>query len=109
VVVNVCPAAVTVASPDRVWNVLAAPDRFGEWVDATFVRAEPPGSARAGQRIVMSAPSLGRRWPVTIEVEGLDPQRRWIQLLVHLPFGVTNQERVTLTETEAGGTLLRFN
>jgi Activator of Hsp90 ATPase homolog 1-like protein len=108
-VVNVCPAAVTVASPARVWGVLTKPDRFGEWVDARFLRAEPPGPARAGQRIVMSAPSLGRRWPVTIDVESMDPQRRWIELLVRLPFGVTNQERVTLTETEAGGTLVRFN
>ena len=29
-IVNVCPAAVTPASPDQVWHVLTAPERFGE-------------------------------------------------------------------------------
>jgi uncharacterized protein YndB with AHSA1/START domain len=108
-VVNVCPAAVTSAPPDRVWRVLTNPEGFGEWVDATFVSADPPGSAKPGQIIRMSAPSLGRRWPVSIEVVDVDPQSRWIDFLVRLPFGVENHERVTLTETTNGGTLVRFN
>ena len=108
-IVNVCPAAVTSASPDRVWKVLSTPERFGEWLDAKFVSAGPPGPATPGQTIHVSAPSLGRSWPVTIEVRNLDPQRRWIDLLAHLPFGIDNHERVTLTETKEGGTLVRFN
>ena len=108
-VVNVCPAAVTKTSLDRVWGVLIAPERFGEWQDARFVSAEPPGSVRAGQRITLSAPSLGREWPVSIAVVGVDPSSRWIDLVVRLPFGIVNHERVTLTPTEAGGTLVRFN
>src|SRR5438094_1222575 len=31
VIVNVCPAAVTPASPERIWTVLTTPERFGEW------------------------------------------------------------------------------
>ena len=108
-IVNVCPAAVTSASPDRVWKVLTTPERLGEWLDAIFESASPPGAVRPGQRIKLSAPSLGRRWPVVIEVGDLDPQSRWIDLLVHLPFGIDNHEHVTLTETKAGGTLIRFN
>jgi len=108
-VINVCPAAVTSASPDRVWRVLTTPERFGEWQDATFVSASPPGVIKAGQVIKLSARSMGRRWPVTIEVGDVDPQRRWVDLLVRLPFGIDNHERVTLTETKDGGTLVRFN
>ena len=108
-VVNVCPAAVTTAPPERVWRVLTTPERFGEWLDAAFVSAEPPGPAKAGQRVKLTAPSLGPRWPVMIEVVDLDPQSRWIDLRAHLPFGIVNHERVTLAETEAGGTLVRFN
>jgi uncharacterized protein YndB with AHSA1/START domain len=48
-IVNVCPAAVTSASPDRVWEVLTTPERFGEWLDAEFISANPPGPARPGQ------------------------------------------------------------
>ena len=46
---------------------------------------------------------------MTIEVREMDPQSRWIDLLVHLPFGVNNHEHVTLTQTKEGGTLVRFN
>ncbi len=86
-----------------------APERFGEWTDATFVKAEPRGTVRQGQVIHLTAPSLGRSWPVTIMVRDLDPQRRWLDLLVRLPFGVENHEHVTLTETPAKGTLVRLN
>jgi ligand-binding SRPBCC domain-containing protein len=108
-IVNVCPAAVTSALPDRVWSVLTTPERLGEWADAEFVRAEPTGPMRAGQKIWLEAPEFGRRWPVTIDVGELDPGRRWIDLRVRLPFGVVNHEHITLAETEAGGTLVRFN
>lgn len=99
----------TSAAPDRVWKVLTTIERFGDWNDATFVSAEPPGPIAPGQVIHLAAPALGRKWALTIEVGEVDPQRRWIDLLIHLPFGVDNHERVTLTQTDAGGTLVRFN
>jgi ligand-binding SRPBCC domain-containing protein len=108
-VVNVCPAAVTSAPPESVWRVLTTPERFSEWNDATFVSAEPPGPLKPGQTLHLTAPALGRKWPVTIEVRDMDPQSRWIDFLVHLPFAVDNHEHVTLTETKEGGTLVRFN
>jgi uncharacterized protein YndB with AHSA1/START domain len=108
-VVNVCPAGVTSASPDRVWTVLTTPERFGEWQGAAFVSSDPPGPVRAGQTIHLTAHGLGRRWPVSIDVVEVDPQRRWIDLKVHLPLGIDNHEHVTLTETKEGGTLVRFN
>jgi ligand-binding SRPBCC domain-containing protein len=108
-IVNVCPAATTSASPERVWSVLTTPARFGEWMDARFVLAEPPGPVRAGQVIHLSAPALGRRWPVRIDVRGVDPRHRWLDLVVHVPFGIENHEHVTLSDMKGGGTLVRFN
>lgn len=108
-IVNVCPASVTHAAPDRVWSVLSAPERFGEWTDATFLSSDPVGPVRPGQTIHLTAPSFGRSWPVDIAVRDVDPQRRWIDLVVRLPFGVDNHEHLTLTETAEGGTLVRFN
>ena len=108
-VVNVCPAATSKAPPERFWTILTATDRLGEWVDARFVSAEPPGPAQPGQVIRMSAPELGRQWPVRIEVGEMDPGRMWIDYVAHLPFGIANHEHLTLTETPEGGTLIRFN
>ena len=108
-IVSACPAAVTRASPDRVWNVLAAPERFGEWTDAVYRSADPPGPVKPGQTIHLTAASFGRNWPVEIMVGEMDPQRRWIDLVAHLPFGADNHEHLTLTETSSRGTLIRFN
>jgi len=108
-VVNVCPAAVTRVSPDRVWTVLTSPEHFDAWMDATFVSADPTGPVKPGQTIHLSALGLRRRWPVSMDVVDMDPHRRWIDLVVHLPLGVDNHEHVTLTETKDGGTLVRFN
>ena len=108
-IVNVCPAAVSSASPDAIWSVLTNPQKFEEWADARFVSASPPGSVTPGQVIHLAAPELGRDWPVRIDVLDIDPQHRWIDLLVHLPFGVQNHEHITLTQTQEGGTLVRLN
>lgn len=108
-IVNVCPAGTTSAPADCVWAVLTTPERFEEWQDAKFVSADPPGGVKPGQTIHLKALGLGRSWPVSIEVGDIDQQHRWIDLLVRLPFGIDNHERVTLTQTEAGGTLVRFN
>ena len=108
-IVNVCPAATSSAPPDRIWSVLTAVEKFEEWQGARFVSAEPPGPVRPGQAVNLSAKGFGRWWPVRIDVGEMDPQRRWIDLVVHVPFGVVNHERVTLTETSEHGTLVRFN
>ena len=108
-VINVCPAATSKAPPDRFWSVLTKPEEFGRWTDARFVRADPAGPVKTGQAIHLAARFAGRDWPVRIDVGPMDPARRWIDLVVHLPFGVANHEHLTLAETAEGGSLVRFN
>ena len=86
-----------------------ATDRYGEWTDARFVRAVPPGPATRGQVVVFAAPVLGRALRFTITIEDLDPKHRWIDMLVRLPFSIDNHEHMTLTDTKEGGTFIRFN
>ena len=97
------------APPDRIWSVLTAPERVHEWNDASFVRANPPGPMTAGQAIDLTAPGFGRSWPVRFDIGDVDPQKRWVDIVVHLPLGLVNHERITLTQTPEGGTLVRFN
>lgn len=108
-IVNVCPAATSKAPPEKIWSVLTTPERFEEWQDGRFVSSNPPGGVQTGQVINLKARGFGREWPVRIDVGKIDPSHRWIDLVVHLPFGITNQEHVTLTETPQGGTLVRLN
>jgi hypothetical protein len=109
VIVNVCPAGRSTASPDRIWSVLSSPVKFEVWQGARFVSAEPPGDVQGGQAINLSARGLGRWWPVRIDVREVDPQHRWIDWVARLPLGIANFQRTTLTETPEGGTLVRFN
>lgn len=108
-IVNVCPAAVSKAPPDRIWTVLTDPARIHEWNDATFLSASPAGVMTAGQVINLSAPGFGRNWHVRFDVRDVDPRKRSLDVVVHLPLGIDNHERITLTETPEGGTLVRFN
>lgn len=107
-IVNVCPAGVARVPPDRVWGAIASFERWPEWADAVVASVEPPGPIRKGQHVRMHAPRL-RFLQFTIDVGDIDPQRRWIDLVARFPFGITNFEHLTLTETEQGGTLVRFN
>lgn len=107
-IVNVCPAGVARVPPDRVWGAIANIDRWREWTDAVVASVEPPGPAQKGQHVRLHAPRL-RFLRFTIDVDDVDPQRRWIDLVVRLPFGITNFEHLTLTETKEGATLVRFN
>jgi hypothetical protein len=109
VIVNVCPAAVTTASPERVWQVITNLERDEEWLDVKVVSAQPPGVMTPGQIIKLGGPVLGLKFYLTMEVGDTDPQRRWVDLLVRLPLGIENHEHLTLTPTDEGGTLIRFN
>ena len=107
-IVNVCPAATTSASPDLVWKVITDLDRWREWTDAVVAEAEPLGAVQPGQHVRLHAPRLNFL-KFTIDIGDIDPQHRWIELVARFPFGIVNYERLTLTETEEGGTLVRFN
>lgn len=108
-IVNVCPAATSKAPPDRFWSMLTAPERVGDWAGAAFIRADPPGPMRPGQTVRLAARAFGRGWPLTMEVREVDRERRSIDVLVALPFGIENHEHLTLTATPEGGTLVRLN
>ena len=108
-IVNVCPAAVSKAPPERIWSVLTTPEHFEEWSGAHVVSAVPPSAMTPGQTITLSAPGFGRWLQFRIQVRDMDPQHRWVDLVVYFPFGITNHEHITLTSTKEGGTLVRFN
>ena len=108
-IVNVCPAATSKAPPDRFWEIVVDPKAYELWADAQFVSSQPPGPVTAGTVLKMIAPGFGREWPVRLEITGLDANRRWIDIVVQLPFGIANHEHLTLTEMPDGGTLIRFN
>jgi hypothetical protein len=106
--VSVCPVAVVEAQVERVWDLLTSPERFDSWADATLVSAEPPGRARAGQRLRLVTSALGHAFRVDINVLEVDSERRRLHLLIHLPFGLVNDETITMAPADEDRTLVRF-
>lgn len=105
---SVCPSAVVEAPVERVWELLTRPEGFDLWVDAVVVAAEPEGPVRPGSRLHLVTRALGWRFAVTIEVREVDAERRRLRFLVELPFGMMNDEVVTMADSGDGGTLVRF-
>ena len=104
---SVCPSAVVAAPVGRVWDLLTSPEGFDTWADATLVAAEPHGAAQPGQQIHLVTGALGLKFAVTIDVLDVDAQSHRLRFLVHLPFGVVNDETVTMADT-GEETLVRF-
>jgi len=105
---SVCPSAVVAAPVDRVWDLLTRPEGFDKWADATLVSAEPDGAAQPGQKVHLVTGALGLKFAVTIDVLDIDRENHRLHFLVHLPFGVVNDETVTMAGAGEGNTLVRF-
>ena len=105
---SVCPSAIVDAPVGRVWDLVTSPEGFDLWTDATLVSAEPGGSAFAGQELHLVTRALGRSFAVRISVREVDAERHRVGFLVALPFGVVNDQVMTLTAAGEGQTLVRF-
>lgn len=106
--ISVCPSALVEAPVERVWGLLTSPELFDTWVDGTLVSAEPAGPTRPGQRLRFGTSAFGRRLQVTIDVLEIDREKHLMHLLVDLPFGLVNDETLTLAPAGEGRTLVRF-
>lgn len=106
--VSVCPTALVEAPVEHVWDLLTSPERFDSWTDASLVSAEPPGRARAGQRLCLVTRALGRSHRIEMSVLEVDAERRRLRLLVHLPLGLLNDETISLVVAGEDRTLVRF-
>jgi hypothetical protein len=100
--------AVVETPVEQVWDLVTRPEEFDRWADATLVSAEPPGRARAGQRLRLVTPALGRSFRVDMNVLEADAKQRRLHLLIHLPFGLVNDETITMAPAGADRTIVRF-
>jgi hypothetical protein len=106
--VSVCPSALVEAPVEQVWDLLMRPDGFDLWTDAALVAAEPEGRAHPGQLLHLATRALGWAFALTIEVLDVDADRRRLHALVRLPFGLVNDEVITLAPAGDRRTFVRF-
>jgi len=105
---TVTPNAVVEAPIERVWSLLTRPDGFHLWVDAAMVAAEPEGRARPGQQLHLVTKALGWAFAITIEIAEVDAERHRLRFQVELPFGVVDDQVVTMSTAEGERTHVSY-
>jgi len=104
----VCPTTVVNTAIDRVWEVLTDPASYQGWTGAELVRASPPGRVREGQVLDFRTRELGIWFRVRMDVGRPEPPRL-LPLRVQMPFGIVNDEHITLAPLDAVRTRVTLN
>ena len=105
---STCPVAVIDAPVERVWSLFNQPTNYDRWWDATTLSIIPQGPAQPGQRVLAYSKAFGARWKVRLEVEGVDENRRQIDLKTELPLGITVRNHITCNAADEGRSLVSF-
>jgi uncharacterized protein YndB with AHSA1/START domain len=105
---SVRPSAVIEAPMERVWLLLTREAGFGYWTEAVVVAAEPEGAARPGQQLHVVTRAMGWAFAVTIEVREVDAERRRLRFTAALPFGVVNDQVMSVGVAEGGRAAVEF-
>jgi hypothetical protein len=93
--VSSCPTAVVDAPVETVWGLLTDPAGWSSVYDLRVIRVEPPGPARAGQRVFGES---GPRWlhlPVTLTFTDIDVAERRLALDVQMPLRLAVREELS--------------
>jgi uncharacterized protein YndB with AHSA1/START domain len=98
-----CPTDVIRATPERVWELLTNPARFG-WLGVKVIES-PARNLAVGDRLrFRPAPGLRASWTV-LSIEPL----RTLELDVKVPLGIRNHETVVVSPAGVDSCRVTFN
>jgi hypothetical protein len=101
-----CPTCVADAPIDVAWSLLD-PARLDEWWDAKTRRVTPAGPLAPGQRIEARTGPLGM-FRFTWDVLEVDAGAHRLRLLIRVPFGIRNEETITMAPLGPGQCRISF-
>jgi polyketide cyclase/dehydrase/lipid transport protein len=105
---STCPIATVNAPVEQVWRLLADASCYDLWWDARTVSIIPEGPVHAGQQIFAHTAALGKKWPVHVTVEAVRSERRQLDLLTQLPFGITVRNHIVCAPLDSQHTRVSF-
>jgi hypothetical protein len=88
-----CPMCVANAPVEVAWSLLGP--RLDEWWDARARRVTPPGPLAPGQRLELSTGPVGM-FKSSFDVMEVGPVAHRLHAIIRLPFGVKNDETITM-------------
>ncbi len=89
-----CPTGVVEASAETVWKLCTEPSLIDTWCDTRLV--EGPGRALVEGDVLRFKTGPGRLFEVKWKVGAPKPPRE-LPLRIELPFGLLNEEVITVT------------
>ena len=107
-VLSTCPIATVAASAEHVWSLLSDPVRYSEWWDLRTERVDPPGPIAPSQTIHGTSRALGRAWPVTTTIVGVDAASYALDLRTELPLGIAVRNHIRCQPLDATACRLSF-
>jgi hypothetical protein len=105
---NTCPVATVDAPIDQVWSLLANPVQYARWWDAQTRSIVPDGPAQPDQQIFAQTSALGIHLDVHLTVLAVASEKRQLDLLTRLPFGISVHNHITCTRLDAQHTRVTF-
>jgi hypothetical protein len=107
--ISTCPTAIVNAPVEQVWGLLANPVQYDLWWEVRTRSIVPEGPAQPGQQIFGQASFLGRQWDVAhLTVQAIEPEKRQIDVLTHLRFGISIHNHITCQPLDSRHTRVSF-
>jgi hypothetical protein len=101
-----CPMCIADAPIEVAWS-LFDPARLDEWWGAKVRRVAPEGPLAPGQRIEGTTGPFGM-FAFSWDVLEVDPAAHRLHLLIRVPFGIVNDETVTMAPLGPGQCRISF-
>ncbi len=106
---STCPFATVSAPVDLVWGLLANPVQYDLWWEVRTRSILPEGPAQPGQHVFAQTSALGRQWDVLhLTVQSVEPEKRQLDLLTRLPFGISVYNHITCEPLDSEHTRVSF-
>ena len=105
---STCPVATVDAPIDHVWSLLANPAQYARWWDAQTRSIVPDGPAQPGQQIFAQTAALGIHWAVHVTVQAVASEKRQLDLLTRLPFGISVHNHIACSPLDSRHTRVSF-
>jgi Polyketide cyclase / dehydrase and lipid transport len=101
--------AIVEAPIDVVWSLLLNTAEWGVFYDITVISVDPPGPARAGQRLIGNAGPRFLPLRVVFDFTEVDPVDHRVRMDGRLPFGTRVRENLTVTPVDAASCRVNYN
>jgi carbon monoxide dehydrogenase subunit G len=98
----ICPTETVAAPTETVWALLSDPASYGRWADAHVDDVAPPGPARPGQVVRLTARALGIPLRVRFDIERVDPVAHELAFRATFPLGIRMQEQISVRRVGEG-------